>query len=317
MSIAIDIPNINGATNAEQLAQIRSYLYQFAGQLNWALKTLETGQGSGNNTVVLQKGRSSVPSAYPSSESGISASNFDEVKALIIKSADIVEAYYEKIDELLALSGRYVAQADFGEGGVKQYIEDTRTSIEATSESLTQNYYKKETINTFTDNLTEKMNGLKGTLDAQGKAIDENGNALSAVEGKVTGLQSTTDEQGKEIQDSKNSISAIDGRVSGIEKAVKIQEGYIKNGNVGSIWDADALGIEIGEYDTENGVTTNRFARFTSYGLELFGSSKDVPVAYVHQRKLFITNAEITGTLKLGGYEIDTSNGLAFRWVGR
>ena len=253
MSIAIEIPNINGATSAEQLAQVRSYLYQMAGQLNWALNTLESGK-SGTDNIVVQKGSSS---SSASSASDSIASNFSEIKSLIIKSADIVEAYYERIDELLSLSGKYAAQADFGDGGVAQYIEETRSSISATSESLTQNYYKKETID------------------------------------------------------------VIKGRVDGIEDAVKIQEGYIRSGNVGSYWDSDALGIEIGEYDSSNGGKDKRFARFTSHGLELFGESLDAPVAYVKQDKLFITNAEITGTLKLGGYEIDTSNGLAFRWVGR
>lgn len=261
MSFDIKLPNISGKTEAEQLSQLRSYLYEMAGQLNWALNTLESGQ-NGNNSIVIQRsggGSSSSSSGGSSSSSGGSdaVSNFSEIKALIIKSADIVEAYYEEIEKMIDLSGRYVAQADFGEEGVAKYIKDTKMSIDATSDSLTQNYYQKETID------------------------------------------------------------GIDGRVKGIEKSVREQEGYIRTGNVGSYWDENALGMEIGEFDTEDGKTEKRYARMTSYGLELFGSSKDVPVAYIRQDKLYITNAEITGTLKLGGYRIDTSNGLAFKWVGR
>ena len=251
MSFAIKFPNINGATDTERLSQIRSYLYDFAGQLNWALSTLQAGQ-NGNNSLVVQKS-----GGGSSSSEADAVSNFSEIKSLIIKSADIVEAYYEEIDKLLELSGKYVAQADFGEGGVAKYIEDTNMSIEATSENLTQNYYKKETID------------------------------------------------------------ALGGRVLGIEDSIRVQEGYIRTGNVGSYWDENALGMEIGEFDTEGGTTNKRYARMTSYGLELFGSSKDIPVAYVRQDKLYITNAEITGTLKIGGYRVDTSNGLAFKWVGR
>ena len=255
MGVAIKFPNINATTSAEQLNQIRSYLYDFVGQLNWALNTIESGQ-NGSNSIVLQKGSGGSSSSSSSGESD-AVSNFSEIKALIIKSADIVEAYYEEIEKMIDLSGRYVAQADFGEEGVARYIKDTKMSIDATSESLTQNYYQKETIDD------------------------------------------------------------IDDRVGGIEDAIRTQEGYIRTGNVGSYWDENALGMEIGEFDTEDGKTDKRYARMTSYGLELFGSSKDVPVAYVRQDKLYITNAEITGTLKIGGYRIDTSNGLAFKWVGR
>ena len=247
--IDIRLPEINGKTSGEQLAQIRSYLYQFAGQLNWALNTIEKGT-SGNDSLVLQKGGGSSAQ----SQENDAVSNFSEIKSLIIKSSDIVEAYYEEIDNLLSLSGKYAAQADFGEGGVAKYIQDTNMSINATSEYVTQNFYKKETI---------------------------------------------------------------DSKISDIESAVRSQEGYIRTGNVGSYWDADALGIEIGEFDTENDTTQKRFARFTSYGLELFGSNKDVPVAYVHQHKLYITNAEFTGTVKFGGYLVDTSNGFSMKWVGR
>lgn len=254
MSITINLPNINGATKEEQVAQIRSYLYDIAGQLNWALNTIEAGT-SNNPSVVVQKSGGSSSSDSP--KEADAASTFNQIKALIIKSADIVEAYYEKIEGMLALEGKYVAQADFGDGGVAKYMEETKSSIDATSDSLTQNYYRKETI----DN--------------------------------------------------------IDGRVSGIEAAVREQDGYIRTGNVGSYWDENALGMEIGEFDTENGITQKRFARMTSYGLELFGENKDIPVAYVRQDKLYITNAEFTGTVKFGGYRLDTSKGFSLKWVGR
>ena len=59
MSIDIRLPNINGKTDSEQLAQIRSYLYQFASQLQWALGAVEAGNGSNatsqNNTSGVSK----------------------------------------------------------------------------------------------------------------------------------------------------------------------------------------------------------------------------------------------------------------------
>lgn len=136
----IRLPNINATTESGQLVQIRSYLYQFAEQLKWALNTIETG-GSSEAVVVQDTKGNPVATAEAEAQT-----TFNTIKDLIIKSADIVEAYYEQIDNLLELSGKYVAQADFGEGGVAQYIEDTKMSISATSEYVEQKFYKKEVI---------------------------------------------------------------------------------------------------------------------------------------------------------------------------
>ena len=46
MSINIRYPNISGTSEREQLAQVKSYLHQLVEQLNWALPTLETGDGT-------------------------------------------------------------------------------------------------------------------------------------------------------------------------------------------------------------------------------------------------------------------------------
>lgn len=123
--IDIRLPNITGKTDTEQLAQIKSYLYQFAGQLQWALSTVEVGNSS---NVVLQKNSGSV------TKNEDTVSNFNELKGLIIKSADIVTAYYEKIDSLLKLSGDYTAQSDFG-----TFKEQTLNQLSATSSQIQQN----------------------------------------------------------------------------------------------------------------------------------------------------------------------------------
>lgn len=132
MSIDIRLPNINGRTDSEQLAQIRSYLYQFASHLQWALGAVETSNGS--NT--------SVPTTKPSvSAKKDGTSNFNEIKGLIIKSADIVNAYYEKIDELLKLSGDYTAQSEFG-----TFVEKTNNKLSAYNDKIEQNVSSIQSI---------------------------------------------------------------------------------------------------------------------------------------------------------------------------
>lgn len=122
----IRLPNITGKTEAEQLAQIKSYLYQFAGQIQFALSTVETGGGS--NAVVQRSGAGSdLAKEDP-------VSDFNKLKGLIIKSADIVEAYYEKIDNMLKLSGDYVAISEYG-----TFKEDTVNALSANSNKIEQN----------------------------------------------------------------------------------------------------------------------------------------------------------------------------------
>lgn len=239
----IDIrqPNITGKTATEQLAQIRSYLYQFAGQLQWALNTMDSGGGIAAGTVsVTKSGQEDAKVDY--------VATFNNIKGLIIKSADIVEAYYEKIN--MRLEGQYVAQSKFG-----TYAEQTSQQIEANSTSIEQ---------VFSD------------------------------------------------------LQAIYETIEGIESKTLETNAYIKSGLL--FYDEDGLpkyGLEIGQTNTVDGVDTfDKFARFTSDRLSFYDNN-DTEVAYISDYKLVITNAEIKGTLKLGEYEIDTTDGLAFKYVGR
>lgn len=242
MSVDIRLPNINGRTDTEQLAQIRSYLYQFAGQLQWALGNLDSGSSA---NVVMQK-----PSTGKSVATNDRVTNFNELKGLIIKSADIVEAYYQKIDQMLKLSGYYMAQSDFG-----TFSEWTRNQLTATN--------------------------LK-------------------IEQEVESLQQIFDE---------------DGNI----RAELLVNGHIYSGIIEYAKEGEAIvGIEIGQTTKENGVERfNKFARFTAERLAFYDAMvQDEPVAYISNYMLYITSAWVKGTLKLGeGFEFDTSNGLALRWV--
>ena len=126
MSIEIRLPNITGLTEREQLSQIKSYLMQLAQQLQWALDTVSSS--SSQNTAVQQVSSRVDASALPS---GVAAqTTFNALKPLIIKSADIVNAYYEEINR--RLDGEYVARSDFGEyrENTSQQISETSTEVE-------------------------------------------------------------------------------------------------------------------------------------------------------------------------------------------
>ena len=128
------LPNITGNTEAEQIVQLKSYLYQLVEQLNWGLNSMET-------SIAPLVGAKSQAVAAPAEELDTPRGTFNSIKDLIIKSADIVTAYYEEIDKLLSLSGRYVAQSDFG-----TYKEETNNKLSATDKQLRQDLVSKQTI---------------------------------------------------------------------------------------------------------------------------------------------------------------------------
>ena len=123
MSLDLRFPNITATTPEGQLNQMRSFLHQTIQQLNWAFKTIESGAGSTPAvTTRSTSGRSSGEEKNPTN-------TFNDIKSLIIKSADIVNAYYEKING--RLEGEYVAKSAFGD-----YSQKTSQDIQATSEDI-------------------------------------------------------------------------------------------------------------------------------------------------------------------------------------
>lgn len=243
MQVDLRMPNITG-TDREQLSQIRSYLYQFIPQLQWALNSLDT---SASSNYVVQQAKANSPQQQSSSPEV----SFNDLKALIIKSADIVEAYYEEIHR--RLSGLYVAESDFG-----TYKQETELKIKENSEGVTQYYLSKQQIDTD---------------------------------------------------------------IEGLKTSLKESQGYIKTG----ILDYDTntghaiIGVEILQGNSDDGEKQgNKLARFTSERLSFYDPN-DNEVAYISDYKLFICNAEITTSLKIGGF-VDTvseeSGDVVTRWEG-
>ena len=132
--IDLRYPNITGKTEAEQLTQVKSYLHQLVDQLTWALSNVDS---TAPTTTV--KAGTSLPTASTTKDDPISS--FNNIKGLIIKSADIVTAYYEEIDRLLKLSGEYVAESDFG-----TFKEESTNLVSATDKQLRQDLVDKQSI---------------------------------------------------------------------------------------------------------------------------------------------------------------------------
>jgi hypothetical protein len=237
MSFDIKYPHITSQSESGKIEQIRAYLYQLADQLKWALNSI------GSGTALLQQGNQSSAKQITEEES---QATFNSIKALMIKSADIVEAYSEEISRKFV--GEYVAKSDFGE-----YLELTEQSITTNSKGVEALFKSMQEIITDIENLEHTL----------------------------------------------------------IEVNAHIRSGLLYHDDKG----VPIYGLEIGQKNTIDGVQVfNKYARFTSDRLSFYDKN-DTEVAYISDYKLYITNAQITGTLTLGRYKLDTSNGLAFKWV--
>ena len=173
MSIDIRFPNITALDEAGKLKQLQSYMYQLVEQLNWAL----------NNIDSIGATQKATPSTVASTASqDDSLSTFNSIKGLIIKSADIVKAYYEEIDNLLKLSGEYVAEATFPDGSAK-FVENTNMKVDANSTSISQIFTDMQTVNTNLSNVNDKLQKIDVTANIKTGLLDyDNGVPVYGLE---------------------------------------------------------------------------------------------------------------------------------------
>ena len=135
-------PAVTAKDPIGQLAQLKSYLHQLVDQLN-----KQELSGSKQSAVIAK-----VAGAKSAGDNGGEPAGFNEIKSLIIKSADIVKAYYEQIDNLLKLSGEYVAEATFPEGSAV-FIEETNLAVSANSKAIEQFYTDVQKVIDRMDNV--------------------------------------------------------------------------------------------------------------------------------------------------------------------
>lgn len=222
--IDIRLPNITGTTEREQLVQVKSYLHQLAEQLQWALQNVDTNN---NTSVVMPTARSLVPSSGNASGEINAQATFASIKSLIIKSAEIVDAYYDEINA--KLEGIYVAKSDFG-----TYVEQTNALIEANSKGITQTYTNVQTIesnvgsiNTTVQTLESNVGGINTTIQTLGGTVETLGGTVQTldstiqdVDGKVAGVESKVTEVEEKVSTVETEVGTVKDKVSTVETEV-------------------------------------------------------------------------------------------------
>ncbi len=114
-----------------------------------------------------------------------------------------------------------------------------------------------------------------------------------------------------------SSLQRITSEVTGLENALVEVNARLRTGLLDYAADGTPIyGLEIGQRNALGGeVTFQKYARFTADRLSFYDRN-GTEVAYIGDYRLYITSAEVTGDLKVGGYRLHTDNGLAFKWEG-
>ena len=163
----IRLPNINATTEKEQLVQVKSYLHQLVQELNWALSTLEP------NSTTKDTGKNTSSGGTVTKEE--MTTSFNELRSLIIKSANTVSAYAEEAER--KYNSLYVAQSDFG-----TYKEEAEQRIKENSTSIEQFFANMQEIITNIDTLEHSLIEVSSNIRSGLLDTDDNGVPVYGVE---------------------------------------------------------------------------------------------------------------------------------------
>ena len=128
----------------------------------------------------------------------------------------------------------------------------------------------------------------------------------------------TISENSTAIEQVFNNIQQITSALEEVKHTLIEVNAYMKSGLLA--YDNNGVpiyGLEVGQRNTVDGEEIfNKYARFTANRLSFYDQN-DSEVAYMSDYKFYITNGEITGTLKLGAFLIDTRTGFKLKYEGR
>lgn len=285
MAVDLRLPNITGTTPQERQSQMESYMRQFVEQLQWALNNIDMVQANGTYNVASNATTGQTPAQAPSKPVD-ALSTFATLKPLIIKSADIVNAYYEKMQT--KFEGDFVAVSDFG-----AFQEHNTQVIDTNSQETTRKFTSIQEIEA----------GLAADIQAVGGEV-----------GKLeTDIISYKDDVDNSLQDVRESLDKIN--YSLVEVSANLKSGILYYNDAG----IPVYGLEVGQRTKVDGVEVfNKFARFTADKLSFYDQNER-EVAYISDRKLYITHVEVTGTFRMGGFEetVQADGSIVKKWADR
>ena len=228
------------APDAEgKLRQLQSYLHQLVDELNMNYRQQETVSTQLIETV--QQAAAGVPKSPTES--------FNNIKALIIKSADIVNSYSETISK--DLRGVYVAVSDFG-----TYTKSALAQMELSPDRLQSTMERVETISDRQDsdldmlqNEISRVEQKADNVEIRVGSVESNGVTRVTTE---TGF--TFDKDGLKISQSGKPITNL----------LNNEGMYVKYGDTDML-KADKDGVLAKDVSVKNYLIIGDNARFEDY----------------------------------------------------
>lgn len=146
MSVNIRLPNVTAPTEAGKMAQVQSYMFQLVEQLNYELNNLQKSVSETSAEMIRRTSSSSKEDV--SADDAITT--FNTIKSLIIKSADIIQAYYDEMK--LRFDGSYLAISSYGE-----YMERYWQELDIDPKSITQMFELIQEIDGTVEGIEDKL----------------------------------------------------------------------------------------------------------------------------------------------------------------
>ena len=243
--VNLRLPNMKGVTEREQLKEMQSYLYQLVEQLQFALNTIESPQGNSSpaSSYPIVRVIPSSPVATMSLDGGMTddQATFQAIKPLIIKSADIINAYYEEINR--RLESIYVAQSDFG-----TFMEETSQEISETSTDITRAFTNIQTIVSDIGIIDSNVKSLATNIDTIDTTFQAN---IQTVEKKI---EDTKADIGSELKTVEESVGTLDTEIKEVKTGVQAveQKAQTLEGNLETIGsNVETIGSNVQEIETD------------------------------------------------------------------
>jgi archaellum component FlaC len=194
--------------------------------------------------------------------------------------------------------------------GVKTGVDTVSGEVENVKSSVGSNL---QVIAEDIDKVDSDLQGLKESTDANIQGLNEGlgevGSGLDKVDSDLQGFKEAAN----------NDLDNLKDEIENLKYVIIDVSAYIKSGLL--YYDANEIpiyGLEIGQRNNIDGVEVfNKFARFTSDRLSFYDQN-DIEVAYISDKKLYISDVEVLRSLKIGGIKsiVLTNGDVVKKWVG-
>ena len=217
-----------------------------------------------------------------------------------------------------------------------QLVEQLQWALSSTDAQSTSSVVastKNGVANADTSNTIDRaatFNAIKSLIITSADIVEA---YYEEINKKLSGLYVAESDFGTFVEATNNSISATSTRIDQTYSDTQVIKDslsevalYVKNTRanirMGLLYDDESgtpvYGYEVGQENESNGETVfKKYARFTSDRLSFYDQN-DTEVAYISDRKLYITNIEVTGSYKIGGlYDYVSPRGsVVTKWIG-